>query len=680
MKIYIVLFLFIAVAIGFASFNNTTERIIRILVPYHDVVYQLQDKYHLSIIDAQDYHIDAYATDDLINALRKEGYYITVLADDYQKELYDMRQTYHSYAQVCSTMYALNQQYSAISKLETLGFSVQNRAILIMKVTDNPPAEENEPEVRIMGPHHGNEKIATEITLSFLRYLLENYGFNQQIADLVNNREIWIAPIFNVDGHVANNRTNSNGVDLNRDYGYMWSGEGSSSGPWSQIETRAVQRHSQLNNITLEYEYHSTAFYVNYLWDHHPADPPDSALIIQISQQYADSTYGSPTTQLQKINGYDWYYVRGSAQDGLFGIWGGIGTTIETQYPSQQARVDSICVANRRALLAMITRAGWGVSGIVQDSITSQPLFAMIQFTDPKRWTVYTDKLVGDFHKMVAPGNYAFKVTANGYQPKSFTVTVPPNGVVDVDVKLIPDTTNLYYVQKLIWVRRDRPDMAYRTITMDGLGMPDLVYYSLGPGGQIVLEADPPIRNFPGFDFQVFEGDFTAENYSVSVSNDWRGSWFSCGSGSGSSRFDLQTASMDSAKYIKIVDAGGSPSTDPYAGFDLDGISYLKQGSSLLENFTAPQPTIKIFSITPNPAQFSINIKYQISNIKNTNQRLKIYNIEGRLVQTLSLDNNKSSEVWNTKDKYGNLVPSGIYFCIIDEPQQIFKQKVVINR
>jgi hypothetical protein len=665
-------------SLSFASSPNKKESIIRIEVPSHDVVYQLQDRYQLSVINAQNNYIDAYATEDLVKILKNAGYKVKVLIDDYTK-VNEKLPLIHTYQQVCSTMVALNQQYPLISKLETLGFSILNRPILIMKVTDNPLIEEDEPEIRIVGPHHGDEKIAEEITLSFLQYLLQNYAFNPAIANLVNNREIWVIPIFNVDGFVANVRYNNAGVDLNRDYGYMWQSGQGSPGPFSQPETRLMFKHAQNNNITLEYEYHSNASYVNYLFDHHPQDPPDSIYLIQISQEYADSTYGSPTTQLTKINGYDWYYVRGSAQDDVFGTWGGIGTTIETPYPTAQAKIDSICIANRRALLSMITRAGWGISGTVQDSLTSQSLFALIKFINPRRWSVYTDKQLGDFHKMVAPGNYTFMVQANGYQPKTFNVTAPLNGVVDTSIILMPDTTNLYYVQKLIWVRRDRPDMAFSTVTMDGLGIPDGVPYSLGPGGTIVLEAVPPIRNFTGNDFTICEAGITQENISVSVSNDWQsGVWYSCGTGNGTTSFDLATASMDSAKYIKIVDGGGGSSSDPYAGYDLDGIAYRREEVSVLEENSAISPMIKMLKIAPNPARANVTIKYQISNIKNP--RIKIFNIDGRLVQSINLIPNSMTAVWNTRDMTGKLVPAGIYFCVLDTPQGNFQQKIIINR
>ncbi|MCX8014447.1 MAG: carboxypeptidase regulatory-like domain-containing protein, partial [candidate division WOR-3 bacterium] len=352
------------------------------------------------------------------------------------------------------------------------------------------------------------------------------------------------------------------------------------------------------------------------------------------------------------------------AQDAAFGIFGNIGTTIETQYPTTQAKVDSVCLANRRALMAMITRAGWGISGIVRDSITQTPLFAMVKFINPKRWTVYTDKQVGDFHKMLPAGNYTFRVEANGYQPKTLTVTVPVNGTVDVTIDLIPDSISANHIQKLIWVRRDRPDMVFRTITIDGLGIPDSNYYSLGPTGQIVLEADPPIRNFPGSDFFVYEGDATPEYYTVSVSNDWRGTFYSYGSVSGTQAFDLATVGLDSARYLKIVNAGGGSSSDPYAGFDLDGISYRQNPLSYLEEKDLISPTVQKFIIYPNPAKTYLNIKYLADTRHHLSPIFKMYNVAGKIVRTVVLANNAGISCWQMDI---SKLPTGIYFGIIDD-------------
>ncbi len=663
------LFLILPAFILFASGKvEKKESIIRIEVSNHDVVYDLQFMFpEIAIITARDSFIDAYADAQMIKRLTAAGYKIRILVDDYQNESVKLLPLVHTYAQVCSTMYALAINYPNITKLETLGFSYGNRVILAMKVTDNPLVEEAEPEIRLVGAHHGNEKMSTEITLAFLKYLLENY-MSQQIANLIDNREIWIIPIFNADGHVSNSRYNGANVDLNRDYGYMWT----SNGPFTQPETRAMMKHAQNNNIIMEYEYHTTESYVNYLWDYHPKDPPDSAYIIQISQEYADSTYGSSTTRLYKINGYDWYVARGSAQDACFGIWGGIGTTIETQNPTTQAKIDSICIANRRALLAMITRTGWGISGMVRDSLTQAPLFAMVRFLNPKRWPIYTDKQVGDFHKMVSPGTYTFRVEVNGYQPKTFTVTVPTNGVVNVDCELIPDTLSTYYVQKLIWVRRDQPDQSFVTVTMDGLGIIDSIPYSLGPSGQIVLEADPPIRNFTGIDFTVYESDATPEYYTVSLSNDWRGTFYSYGSCSGTTNFDLATVSMDSARYIKIVNSGGGTSSDPYSGFDLDGISYRYLPSSINTDYNSSRSVDAMrYDIFPNPAKtyFVVNGPWSMDH-----RTIKFYDVAGKQIKVQEFKSSKEQKV----SLYG--INNGVYFInIIDGKSIITKRLLVIK-
>ncbi|MEO0115174.1 MAG: M14 family zinc carboxypeptidase [candidate division WOR-3 bacterium] len=665
------------------AFSNP-ERVIRIEIPNHDAVYQLMDKVDLAIISAEDSFITTYADDEKIKEVVELGYRVTVLLSDYQQELTKILQGYHSYNQVCSIMTAVSQTYPAITKLETLGFSVLNRPILAMKVTDNPFQEEPEPEIRLVGAHHGDEKISTEIILAFLKYLVENYPLNPQVQYLVNNREIWLIPIFNVDGHIANRRTNNNGVDLNRDYGYMWSGSGSSPSPFSQPETKAMRLHSEANNITLEYEYHSAASYVNYLWDHHPQDPPDSGLIINISQRYADSTYGSSTTRLTKINGYDWYYVRGSAQDALFGIWGGIGTTIETQQPSQQSRIDSICIANRRALLDMITLAGYGIEGTVRDSITGEPLFALVQFTNPLRWSVYTDPAIGDFHKMAEPGTYTVKVSAQGYLTKIIeNVVVPAQGSINLDILLTPTNTEENYIQKLVWVRRDRPDVAYHTITNSALGEPDGIPYSLGVGGTIVLEAKPAIQNLPGFDFTIIEADTTPESYTVYAANTWDGNWYLCGVGLGTTSFDLAAPNLDSARYVKIVDAGGGSTSDPYAGFDLDAVSYRLTRtaiSTLYSKFRIPHSKFQII-LYPNPTKSQLTVILQTQ--AKTDPKLKIYTVMGELINSIPLrleapGNYQTS--WNLTDFSRKRVPAGIYFGILETETTKIKNKIIVSK
>lgn len=78
-----------------------------------------------------------------------------------------------------------------------------------------------------------------------IAYLTEKYGTDSYITDLVDNREIWIMPMFNPDGHEDTTRHNANDIDLNRNYGYMWTADGGDTKAYGQPETEAMYKWSQ---------------------------------------------------------------------------------------------------------------------------------------------------------------------------------------------------------------------------------------------------------------------------------------------------------------------------------------------------------------------------------------------------------------------------------------------------
>jgi hypothetical protein len=614
------------------SADRKPMRLAVIPLPNHSAVYDLPRG--LEIHGVTESTVSIAATDDELAQLVALGYSPRITLDDYQSWVDSVLLGYRSYAQVCSTMAELAEDYPFICRLDTLGLSVQNRTILMMRVTDNPQVEEAEPEFRVLGPHHGNEKIASEIALSFLQHLLASYDTSPAIRDMVDATELWVIPIVNVDGHVANSRSNANGVDLNRDYGYRWGGMGRSPSPFSQVETRLVRQHSIDNNIAIEFEYHSTASYVNYLWDNHPADPPDSGFIAALAAEYADSTYGSGTTELEPINGYDWYEVDGSCQDASFGLFGNIAYTIETRQPSAQARIDSICVANRRALLAMIQAAGRGVSGTVRDSATRTPLFARISIDSPFRWDCYTDPALGDFHKPLPAGTYTLTAHARGYFPKSVTgIIVPAGGTATADFDLVPDTSGNSYIEEMVWLIHADPNMVMSTTSVFALGAPDDSGFSLGRRGDVCLSVgrgdmtalsdrglsgqmsdisdrvpSPAVRlsgwihNVPGNDITVFDSDSVADGYWLYAGDDWAGPWTSLGHANGTQAFDIGSAGIDSARYLRIVCDSAGSSTDPNGGLDLDAVAYRSSPADIGSSSSLLLPPSSLPSVFPNPA------------------------------------------------------------------------------
>ena len=175
---------------------------------------------------------------------------------------------FHSYTEITAETAAVAAAHPDITQRFSIGKSYQGRELWAMKISDNVATDENEPEVLFDGSHHADEHMAAEMTLRIMHWLVDGYGTNTRITNIVNSREVWIVFLVNPDGaeydisggqfrHWRKNRqptpgSSSIGTDLNRNYGYRWGGGGNTSsnpaaityrGPsaFSAPETRAMR-------------------------------------------------------------------------------------------------------------------------------------------------------------------------------------------------------------------------------------------------------------------------------------------------------------------------------------------------------------------------------------------------------------------------------------------------------
>ena len=81
------------------------------------------------------------------------------------------------------------------------------------------------PTMYIDGAHHGNEGMSVEATFLFLQDVLERSAAN---PDYLAGKRLVVTPVVNPDGYLQDCRNNWNGVDLNRNYPYMWGMYGTS--------------------------------------------------------------------------------------------------------------------------------------------------------------------------------------------------------------------------------------------------------------------------------------------------------------------------------------------------------------------------------------------------------------------------------------------------------------------
>ena len=81
------------------------------------------------------------------------------------------------------------------------------------------------PTMYVDGVHHGNEGMSAEAAFLFLQDVLERSTAN---SSYLEGKRLVVTPVMNADGYLQDCRNNWNGVDLNRNYPYMWGMYGTS--------------------------------------------------------------------------------------------------------------------------------------------------------------------------------------------------------------------------------------------------------------------------------------------------------------------------------------------------------------------------------------------------------------------------------------------------------------------
>lgn len=567
---------------------------------------------------------------------------------------------YHTYDEIISLMDSLVNAFPGICKKISFGTSVQNRQLCCLKISDNVNTDETEPEVLFDGGIHGDEIGAAENTARFARHLCVNYNKDSEITTLINNREIWIYPMINPDGRVNVSRYNGNQVDINRDWGYMWNGEGSSKGTYSQPETKAMRNCIYSNQFVIHLNCHSGSENVFYPWCHRPAHAPDYSNFSKLATTYASSSNYSNLVCMQSNADYA---TTGELDDCSYGINGSMGMVLEISTNKQPSEADMIKYYNYNvpAMIALLNYAGYGVEGLVADSLTGKPVQAVL-FMDGF-YPVYADPVAGDYHKYLLSGTHSIKVVANGYAPKVITqVNVVDKKSTVVNIQLQP--LKGHHIYKVVSAAIPGNNPADEGNTPAVIGSPDNVSYSLGKGGTIIVDLQYPAVDISGNEIKVVEGDASAEGYTCYAGQTMDGPWKLIGTGKGTTDFDLSQSGFQNAQFIKIVDDNDGTANANDAGFELDAIQITDPAITGIEQ----QSALYNFSAYPNPFDNTFTIQY----INDVEERvvLNIYNSMGQLVLTLPSDEQYIGKHVLKVDASG--LQPGIYYCQLQNTKSGF--------
>jgi len=238
-----------------------------------------------------------------------------------------------------------------ITAKESIGQSIEERDLWMVKISDNPDVNEDEPEVLYTSLHHAREPAGLMTNLFYMYYLLENYDTDPMIQTLVDNTEMYFVLVVNPDGYTYNQSTNPNGggmwrknrrnnggsfgVDPNRNYGYMWGLDNNGSSPdpndetyrgteaFSEPEVAAMRDLCENHEFIYALNYHCYSNLLLYPWGWTEEPCEDDATFFAHSVlMTADNnyTFGAGSTTIYPTNGGsdDWMYGEQTTKDKIF--------------------------------------------------------------------------------------------------------------------------------------------------------------------------------------------------------------------------------------------------------------------------------------------------------------------------------------------------------------------------
>lgn len=380
----------------------------------------------------------------------------------------------------CSYLRELADRYPSLTRLYSIGKSVQERELWVLEISTTPGAHvPGVPEFKYVANMHGNEVVGKETLLLLTKYLLERYGNDERVTRLVNGTRMHFLYSMNPDGYEvahegdrtgAQGRANANNVDLNRNFPDQYGTDRYNKVREPEVE--AVMNWTLSLPFVLSANLHGGSLVANYPYDDNENDfndpnarlrdasitgrklnpTEDNELFRHLALIYSRA---HPTMHLggpcpffgnEKFpdgitNGAQWYSVTGGMQDWNYVRAGCLELTIEMgcdKFPWAK-ELKGYWHDHREPLLQLIEQVHHGVHGFVRSSIGT-PIARAAVALDGGNQTIYSGTY-GDYWKLTLPGRHNVTVLADGYAPLRVEVEVPseePRGM-RLDVTLMRD-------------------------------------------------------------------------------------------------------------------------------------------------------------------------------------------------------------------------------------------------
>lgn len=392
---------------------------------------------------------------------------------DYEIEKLDFKtptelHKHHHHDEMVKLLQALNRKFSEISRLYSIGKSVEGRELWVLEISDKPGVHQVlKPEFRYIANMHGNEVVGRELLLNLAKLLLENYGSNSLITALINSTRIHLLPSMNPDGYEKSRegdceseigRPNANQQDLNRNFPDRFGV--TRENKLRQPEVEAIMKWSIKTPFALGANLHGGSLVANYPYDGNKQQEngiyeaaPDDGLFVYLSRVYStnhptmskgehcfdicgDDREGLLNERFRDgiTNGASWYVLYGGIQDWVYLNTNCLSITVELgcmKFPKAKD-MHRYWSDNKKPLIKYMLEVHRGIYGVVTDQNARPIQNATIQIKKLDHNVTSTES--GDYWRILLPGEYFVSVSKESYRTAHRTVTVGKYGSTAIRV------------------------------------------------------------------------------------------------------------------------------------------------------------------------------------------------------------------------------------------------------
>lgn len=330
----------------------------------------------------------------------------------------------------------------------------EGRDLLALRFRAPSLKQQPAPTVLLDSIHHSRELITPLVLLDAAKQLAEGYGNDKAITTWLEHYEIWIVPVVNPDGYHyvftqdpfwrKNRKANADGtfgVDLNRNYPFMWGacGRHSPNGkseifkgpqPGSEPEVQTLIALGQTIQPQMYLSYHSYGNEI--IRPYVCATAAEEALLDRVTRQLAQAANYKFRRASSSGESFEHFYA----------LYGSLSFLVEvgTKFHPEPSKVPALLSQAQNTWRTLLQRGmKSAVLGVIQDAQTKEPIQANlsideISFQAGEKRASRQDN--GFYAWTLPPGKYTLRASAPGYRSQSQRIEVTSNRYLRLNLSL----------------------------------------------------------------------------------------------------------------------------------------------------------------------------------------------------------------------------------------------------